>query len=101
MLATTFSSNTNHTYTYEKSVLNKSNTKMNNYADMTIHITQDLLPDNQKKLEEEVRVLEGVTAARFNYSMKHWLNVLYDPESTTPWTILKQVRQWDEDANFY
>ena len=74
---------------------------MNNYSDMTIHITQELLPANQEKLEEEFRVLEGVTAARFNYAMKHWFNVLYDPESITPWEILKRVRQLDEDAVFF
>lgn len=72
-----------------------------NYADMTIHITQDLLPLNQEKLEDEIRVLEGVTAARFNYKMKHWLNVLYDPEAINPRTILKRVKQWDEDAIFF
>ena len=72
-----------------------------NSSDMTIHITQDLLPANQEKIEEEVRVLEGVTAAHFNYEMKHWLNVLYDPESITPRMILNRVRQWDEDAVFF
>ena len=72
-----------------------------NYSDMTIHITQDLLPANQEKIEEEVRVLEGVTAAHLNYEMKHWLNVLYDPESITPRMILNRVRQWDEDAVFF
>ena len=101
MLTTCFTSNTNHTYTNVISNLKKINNKMNNYADMTIHITQDLLPGNQEMLEEEVRVLEGVTAARFNYEMKHWLNVLYDPESITPRKILNRVRQWDEDAVFF
>ena len=71
------------------------------YSDMTIHITQDLLPGNQEKLEEEIRVLEGVTAARFNYETKHWLNVLYDPETINPRTILKQAKQWDEDAVYF
>ena len=71
------------------------------YSDMTIHITQDLLPTNQEKLEEEIRVLEGVTAARFNYEIKHWLNVLYDPETINPRTILKQAKQWDEDAVYF
>jgi len=71
------------------------------YADMTIHITQELLPANQERLEEEIRVLEGVTAARFNNKINHWLNVLYDPEAISPRKILKQVRQWDEDAVFF
>lgn len=72
-----------------------------NYANMTIHISQELRPINQEKLEHEIRVLEGVTAARFNYKLNHWLNVLYDPEVINPWKILTQVRQWDEDAVFF
>ena len=72
-----------------------------NYSDMTIHITQDLLPTNQEKLEEDVRVIEGVMGARFNYENQHWLNVLYDPASITPSKILNRVRQWDEDAVFF
>jgi len=72
-----------------------------NFTDMTILITQELLPANQERREDEIRILEGVTAARFNYKMNHWLNVLYDPEAISPRKILKHVRQWDEDAVFF
>ena len=72
---------------------------MNN-AGRTIHITQDLLPEQQLRLQYEVRVLEGVTAARFNSRMKHWLSVVYDSESITARMVLNRVRQWDEDAFF-
>jgi len=71
-----------------------------NIADMTIHIPQDLLPVHQERLEDEVRVLEGVTAANFNYKIKHWLRVAYDSESITAKKVLKRVRQWDKDAVF-
>ena len=71
-----------------------------NIAEMTIHIHQDLLPVHQEKLEEEVRVLEGVTAAGFNYRIKHWLSVVYDSESITAKMILNLVRQWDKNAVF-
>lgn len=72
-----------------------------NIIDVTIHIPRDLDPVHQESLENEVRLLEGVKAARFNYSMKHWLSVVYDPESITSWKILNQVRLWDKDAIFF
>ena len=72
-----------------------------NIIDITIHLPKDLDPVHQERLEDEVRVLEGVKAARFNYNMKHWLSVIYDPESITSWKILNQVRQWDQDAVFF
>ena len=71
-----------------------------NIAEMTIHIHQDLLPVHQEKLEDEVRVLEGVTTAEFNYRIKHWLSVAYDSETITPRKVLNLVRQWDKDAAF-
>lgn len=71
-----------------------------NIAEMTIHFHQDLLPMHKERLEEEVRVLEGVTGAHFNIKIKHWLSVVYDSESITAKMILNQVRQWDKDAVF-
>jgi len=41
-----------------------------NIAGMTIHIPQDLHPDNQERLEGELRELEVVSAARFNSRIK-------------------------------
>jgi len=79
------------------SALSKCDNKMNK-SDMTIHVTQQLLPVQQKKLEDEISELKGVSAARFNYEMNNLLNVLYDPVSINPRKILKQVRQWDEDS---
>jgi len=72
-----------------------------NIADMTIHIPQDLHPVNQERLEDELRELEGVSAAHFNYRIKNWLMVVYEPESTNPRNILNQVRQWDKNAVFF
>ena len=79
------------------SALSKCDNKMNK-SDMTIHVTQQLLPVQQKRLEDEISELKGVSAARFNYEMNNLLNVLYDPVSINPRKILKQVRQWDEDS---
>ena len=69
-----------------------------NIADMNIHIRKELLPVNKERLQDEIRVLEGVTAARFNSKMNNWLNVLYDPQVISSMLILKQARQWDEEA---
>ena len=41
-----------------------------NIAGMTIHIPQDLHPDNQERLEGELRQPEDVSAARFNSRIK-------------------------------
>ena len=71
-----------------------------NIAEMTIHISQDLQPMHKERLEEEVRVLEGVTGASFNIRIKHWLSVVYDSESITAKMILNLVRQWDKNAVF-
>lgn len=72
-----------------------------NIADMTIHIPQDLHPDSQVRLEGELRELEGVSVTRFNYRIRNWLTVVYDPESTNPENTLKQVRQRDRNAVFF
>lgn len=71
-----------------------------NIADMTIHIPQDLLPVHQERLEDELRVLEGVTAAYFNYRLKRWLRVAYKSESISAMKVLNRVRQWDKNAVF-
>ena len=71
---------------------------MNDIAVITIHIHPDLLSVQRARLEEEIRVFDGVTFARFNHGVKHWLNVVYNPKSVTSKIILKRVRKWDKNA---
>lgn len=74
---------------------------MNDIAVITIHIHPDLLSVQRERLEEEIRVFNGVSFARFNNGVKHWLNVIYNPKSVTSNRILKRVRKWDKNAAFF
>lgn len=74
---------------------------MNDIAVITIHIHPDLLSVQRARLEEEISVFDGVTFARFNHGVKHWLNVIYNPKSVTSKIILKRVRKWDKNAAFF
>jgi len=74
---------------------------MNDIAVITIHIHPDLLSVQRARLEEEISVFDGVTFARFNHGVKHWLNVVYNPKSVTSKIILKRVRKWDKNAAFF
>jgi len=56
-----------------------------------IYIHHDLLRVQRERLERELSVFKGVTAVRFSYSLKRWMIVTYNPESTNSEKILNQV----------
>jgi len=58
---------------------------------MPIYIHHDLLRVQRERLERELSVFKGVTAVRFSYSLKCWMIVTYNPESTNSEKILNQV----------
>ena len=68
---------------------------------MTIYINQDLMPVQQERLVDEVRVFEGVTAVGFNLIIKRWMFVVYDSELITSREIINRVKQWDNDAVYF
>lgn len=72
-----------------------------NSAIITIHIHQALLPLQRERLEDEIRGIQGVTVARFNHRVKHWLTVAYDSKLVTAWNILNRVKQSDKNAVFF
>jgi hypothetical protein len=74
---------------------------MTDIAVITIHIHPDLPAGDRERLEQEVSIFDGVTLARFNHKVKHWLSVVYDSDSITAWKILTRVKQWDKNAVFY
>lgn len=74
---------------------------MSNADIKMIHLHQDLLTVQRERLEKEVSVFDGVTLARFSYSLKHWLVVVYDADSINANTILNRVRQWDRNATIF
>lgn len=72
-----------------------------NIVDITIRVNQCLLPAQQVRLEDEVRVIEGVTSARFSRRIESWLTVTYDPVLISSIKILGQIKQWDKNAAMF
>jgi len=58
-------------------------------SDIMIHINESLANDSQKKIESELRSVEGVIAPRFN--KPHLLVVAYDAELTSSQALLKHI----------
>jgi hypothetical protein len=65
---------------------------MNNVSDVMIHINEPLSPSNRDIMENRMRDLPGVIAARFNPGKDHLLMVAFDPGQVRPSTLLARAR---------
>lgn len=62
-------------------------------VDFTIHLDEELPPEEQCRLEDFVRDQAGVVSAGISIEHPHLMMVAYDADKNKPRNILQQVQQ--------
>jgi selenocysteine lyase/cysteine desulfurase len=62
-----------------------------NLVDLTVHIDENLSPEQRETLEESLRALDGVVSVHNPDKTPHLTIVAYNPDNTDSQKILKRI----------